>query len=130
MTPCVEFPNSLDTHGYGHLWVDGKLKLAHRHAWEKKHGPIPKGLCVLHECDNPACWRVSHLFLGTKRDNTIDMYAKGRGPDNRGANNGRAKISAVEAKAIKRSKETTKDLAAFFKVAPVTIWRIRSGRSH
>jgi hypothetical protein len=130
LTPCLETFASLDTHGYGQVSVRGKLWLHHRLEWTRQKGPIPDGLCVLHKCDNRKCVRVSHLFLGTKRDNTLDMYRKGRGPNNKGANNGRAKISASEAKAISRSNESTKDLAARYGVAPVTIWRIKTGRSH
>lgn len=130
MTPCIETIASLDTHGYGQVWVKGKSWLHHRLEWTRQKGPIPEGLCVLHKCDNRKCVRVSHLWLGTKRDNTIDMYAKGRGPNNTGANNGRAKISAGEAKAIGLSNASTKDLAKAYQVAPVTIWRIKTGRSH
>lgn len=57
---------------------------AHRMAYELAVGPIPDGACVLHHCDNPPCVRadidpnVSHLFLGSRRDNVLDMDAKGR----------------------------------------------------
>jgi hypothetical protein len=52
--------------------------LAHRFSWELHNDAIPAGLFVLHRCDTPACVRPDHLFLGTRRDNTHDMMAKGR----------------------------------------------------
>lgn len=67
--------------GYGQIGLGGKdggNGHAHRVAWELSRGPIPVGLNVLHRCDVPACCNPRHLFLGTLRDNTVDMYAKGR----------------------------------------------------
>lgn len=33
---------------------------------------------VVHRCDNRKCLYSAHLFLGTARDNSLDMVAKGR----------------------------------------------------
>lgn len=78
---CWLWIGSLTYSGYGHLqrgragegWIN-----AHRASWELHFGPIPKDVLVLHACDNRRCVRPDHLFLGSPRDNTADMYAKGR----------------------------------------------------
>lgn len=69
--------------GRGHGFIQARKispqpMLTHRVAWELTYGPIPRGKCVLHKCDNPGCVRPSHLFLGTRRDNNLDRHRKGR----------------------------------------------------
>lgn len=64
--------------GYGNLRIRGKGCLAHRVAYQFTFGDIPKGMNVLHKCDNPACVNPNHLWLGTLADNNRDMIAKGR----------------------------------------------------
>jgi len=63
---------------YGALQVNGKAERAHRVAWQLSNGTIPAGLDVLHKCDNEACVRVSHLYLGTSKDNARDRVVRGR----------------------------------------------------
>ena len=76
---CWEWGGSRLATGYGQFRrSSGKVWRTHRVSWELSRGPIPDGLCVLHDCDNPACVRPDHLFLGTLRDNAIDMGKKGR----------------------------------------------------
>src|ERR1700743_3839012 len=54
-------------YGYGVFGHGGRgvIHYAHRISWEINNGVIPKGLFVLHKCDNPPCTNPDHLFLGT-----------------------------------------------------------------
>lgn len=74
---CWEWPGSINNNGYGSTKRNGE-NYVHRAAWIKVNGPIPNGLFVLHKCDNPPCFRPSHLFLGDYVANGQDMAQKGR----------------------------------------------------
>lgn len=65
--------------GYGHFKVGNRAISAHRIAYVLKVGSIPTGVSILHSCDNRACVRPDHLFMGTQLDNVTDMMRKGRG---------------------------------------------------
>jgi hypothetical protein len=75
---CFRWIASCNNRGYGQLRIKGKLKLAHRVAWEEKHGPIQDGICVCHTCDNPECINTEHLFLATHQENMMDASRKRR----------------------------------------------------
>lgn len=78
MCSCHIYVGSNFTQGYGRIKRNGKTYRAHRVSYELHHGEIPEGMYVCHHCDNPPCVNPDHLFLGSARDNIIDMFSKGR----------------------------------------------------
>ena len=77
---CWEWQGAMLPNGYGKIFgTEHKIIGAHRASWIVTHGNIPEGMLVCHHCDNPRCVRPEHLFLGTDKDNTRDMFQKGRG---------------------------------------------------
>ena len=68
-----------DKDGYGIFSIKHQNQRAHRIAYKILYGSIPKGMLVLHRCDNSRCVNPSHLSLGTAKDNHDDMKVKGRG---------------------------------------------------
>jgi len=76
---CWPWTGAKDSCGYGGVSINYKNHGAHRLAFALSLGEIPKGLCVLHRCDNPSCCNPAHLFLGTHYENIMDKMKKGRG---------------------------------------------------
>lgn len=77
---CWDWTGGKSDTGYG-TFMDVETKKrhnAHRFSWILHNGSVPDGLCVLHKCDRRECVRPSHLFLGTRIDNSHDALAKGR----------------------------------------------------
>jgi len=74
-TGCWIYQGYLNSDGYGRI---SQLSV-HRLAFEVLgQTTIPKGMCVCHKCDTPACFNPEHLFIGTQLDNVADMKRKGR----------------------------------------------------
>ena len=88
--------------GYGMIKVGTKHIYAHRFAYELYHGKIPKGMYVMHSCDNKRCVRKEHLSLGTLADNNHDRDRKGRFNVLHGSKNGKAILNEAKVKRIKR----------------------------
>lgn len=75
---CWVWTGYRDKDGYGRIGVNDKRIGAHQFSYSLHCGQIPTGMCVCHRCDNPACVRPDHLFLGTVLDNNKDRTQKGR----------------------------------------------------
>ena len=104
---------------------------AHRLVWEAHNGPVPDGKYALHRCDQPRCFEIRHLFLGTLEENNADRDAKGRGvvPDTRGMRHGMRKLTEAEVREIYRSTLPGKLLAQTYEVNASCISKIRTGKA-
>ena len=78
MSSCIEWKGGRDKDGYGYKNIQGRRWRLHRFVWTWVNGPIPKGMWVLHACDNPPCCNPDHLFLGNAAMNSRDRDRKGR----------------------------------------------------
>lgn len=111
--------------GYG-LVAKGpnRCARAHRVAYEMLVGPIPKGMHLLHSCDNPACVNPKHLRPGTDADNRKDCCLKGRA--------GRSHLKIEDVKNIKKLRKegyTLKELAEQFNVSLQNIHSIVTNKT-
>ena len=102
---CWIFQGSVKKIGLSYGWVSykGTQMNAHRASWIEANGAIPVGLNVCHKCDVPQCINPEHLFLGTQRENIIDMWNKGRHPRNNlgGENNRASKLTLEQVREIR-----------------------------
>jgi hypothetical protein len=126
---CWCWSAGTDPDGYGRFRVDGENQKAHRVSWVIAFGVIPDGKCALHRCDNPPCVRPSHLFLGTRKENNDDRFAKKR--EAKGNQLPQAKLTPEKVADIRRriaGGERQVDIARDMQVSKVTICDINKGR--
>ena len=91
---CWLWLGKLTDDGYGSFTATLRGKQvwkAHRYSWLLNVGEIPGKRLVCHSCDNPACVNPDHLWLGTHKQNQLDMQIKGR--QVRGRKHGSVKLT-------------------------------------
>ena len=117
--------------GYGQFRTCMRLERAHRASWMIHYGEIPKGMFVLHKCDNTECSNPEHLFLGNHQDNFRDMLSKGRHKffGASGERNHKAVLTPEKVKYIRSSSLSSYKLAKELKVSPYTVWEARTGKT-
>jgi HNH endonuclease len=128
---CWIWRGSKTSAGYGNLasLAGAQPFYAHRLSYEFHSGPIPRGMFVLHRCDNPACVNPNHLFLGTQTDNMRDMSAKGRsGISIRlGEANHRAKLTAEQVAEIRNTPGPHSPIAKRFGITRGYVSNLKRG---
>lgn len=134
MSDCIEWTGYRDKDGYGSRKWKGKTRLVHRVAWEEEHGPIPPGMKVCHSCDNPPCYNVEHLFLGTHQENMDDRNAKGRcavahGEANPNARITQAQVDALRAEYVPKRNGGVVALAKKYGISKSQVHNILTGAS-
>lgn len=130
---CMEWIGSL-SYGYGNILGREKKKiiLAHRLSYEIHYGKFDESLCVCHTCDNPRCVAPEHLFLGTKKDNSDDMFAKNRNHHLAGEENKNAKLTIKQVNEIRNKLmdgSAASILAKEYGVSDIHIRRIKHKQS-
>ena len=140
-TPCVLWQGALDKYGYGALKrnVDGVQKSYKIHRWimelylDRQLGPKE---VILHACDNPPCYAIDHLSVGTIASNNRDMLLKGRAsppPVNvfYGPDNWNTKLSPADHERIwirYQYGEVARTIAEDFGVSTSTIYNVVNPR--
>jgi len=122
---CWLWTSVLNQKGYGLLRVEGRFQRAHRVSYELFKEPIPNEMCVLHKCDTPSCVNPDHLFIGTQKDNMHDMHRKGRGPNLKGSNSGKAKITEDDVRAIRADNRPHKIISQDYPISVKSVTNIR-----
>lgn len=132
-TVCWRWLGATRSRGYGQFRYKGEVFYSHRVAWELANSQeIPEGLVVRHACDNPICVNPSHLLIGTQKDNTRDIYERGRDRHPRGSDAGRSVLSEDDVWEIRRLRQSgvaVSSIASRFGVHIQSVWGILSGRS-
>lgn len=65
---CWPWAKAVDPLGYGRVWLNGGMRLAHRVVYELV-APIPAGMVLDHLCRVPRCVNPSHLQPVTQGEN-------------------------------------------------------------
>ena len=102
-TGCLEWLAGKNSCARGVFWWLGKQRAAHRFAYEIVSGKVPKGLEILHKCDNVGCVRFKHLYAGTQAQNMLDKKNRGRAKGiHLGEKNPQAKFTSVRVKNLRK----------------------------
>lgn len=129
---CWEWVGYITKYGYGAcsgLYPIFGTNRSPKLAYLLTRGTIPKGLQVLHSCDNRRCCNPLHLRLGTHQENMRDMVTRGReshyGVSQPGEINGSSKLTKEQVKSILKDTRTLKLISKDYGISKVRISQIK-----
>lgn len=104
-TDCILWTAAKLPKGYGRFGDNYVVHLAHRWIYEQTHRvTLGRFDFVLHSCDRPSCVNITHLRVGTGKDNTADMDERGRrrAKGAQGERNTKARLTAETVLALRQ----------------------------
>lgn len=122
---CYLWLAGKDRDGYGVVRWEGKQYRVHRALWIQRHGPIPPGLLVCHECDDRSCGTDDHHFLGTNKVNMADRNAKLRHAF--GERNAAAKVTDETVRLIREAAGSQEEIGRRFGLCQSQVSAIKRG---
>lgn len=132
-TGCWAWKKSLTKSGYPDMCVYKEQDHGgHRWSYRVFKGEIPNKKLVCHSCDNRNCVNPNHLFLGTPRDNIIDMHKKGRWCNRKGTNHPLSKLKQTDINKMFYLKEAGKnqsEIAKKFNVDQSCVSRVLNNKT-
>lgn len=133
---CWEWQGTESHDGYGQFGIGTSKKhwtiRPNRILWTIINGSIPEGHFVCHKCDNRSCVNPNHLFLGTPKDNMVDMAKKGRTGISLGEKHGTSKLKQDDIPVIKKlllRKIPQIKIAEIYNVSQYAISKIKTGKT-
>lgn len=136
---CWLWTGAIGKDGYGLAIIQGRLRRAHRLAYEASKGVLGRSMAC-HKCDVRACINPDHLYAGNATTNACDMVSRGRIRSRRGEANANCKLTAdavAEIKSVlrnspfdengRRQRGVIKALSSRYRVNRSLIHKIATG---
>ena len=131
---CWVWDGATTNSGYGSIgrtlaYKNTKTIGAHRAVYEHyTKEQIPNGMYACHTCDNKLCVNPNHIFIGSNKDNQLDLISKGLNLHDGVHRN--AKLTVDEIIEIKQDIGTHSHIGMKYNVSRSVVGRIKNNQVH
>lgn len=124
---CIPWPYRLSANGYGLATIGGVQRPASNWMCRLSHGdPFSIWKSAAHSCHKPDCVNPNHLRWATHAENMADRVKDGT--TNRGARNGKTRLTEDDVRAIRAAPPSLAPLMARYGMSRDGICKIRTGK--